>query len=224
MKATNVTAFETANIHGFLHQPAEATGHKLVLTHGAGNNCGAPLLIAVAAAFCDVGYAVLRCDLPFRQRRRFGPPSPKLSEEDRAGLKDAVIALRTAEPCKSTRTDSAGKIFLGGHSYGGRQASILAANEPECCDGLLLLSYPLHPPNKPHELRTVHFPNLQTPAVFVHGTVDPFGSIHEIRSAVDLLPAHRELVVIDGAGHDLARGNFDIRRLVVDAFEKFIDR
>ena len=215
MNSASVTSFETGTVRGFLHQPAEGNGHKLVLTHGAGNNCRSPLLIAIASAFCDAGYSVLRCDLPFRQRRPFGPPLPKFSADDQAGLKAAVIALRTAGP---------GKVFIGGHWYGGRQASMLAANEPECCDGVLLLSYPLHPPKKPHELRTAHLLNLQTPALFVHGTTDPFGSIDEMHSALQLIPAHTELVAVEGAGHDLARGNFDIKGLVVDAFGKLVCR
>ena len=224
MNSTSVTPFEAGTVRGFLHQPAEANGHKLVLTHGAGNNCRAPLLIAMANAFCDAGYSVLRCDLPFRQRRPFGPPLPKFSTDDQAGLKAAVIAVRTANAGKSVRTAGPGKVFLGGHSYGGRQASILAANEPECCDGLLLLSYPLHSPKKPHELRTAHLPNLQTPALFVHGTTDPFGSIDEMRCSLQSIPAHTELVAVEGAAHDLARGNFDIKGLVVDAFGQLVCR
>jgi uncharacterized protein len=79
-------------------------------------------------------------------------------------------------------------MFLGGHSYGGRQASMLAAEEPDLAAGLLLLSYPLHPPRRPARLRTAHFPKLTTPALFVHGTRDPFGSMDEMRAAVDSSP------------------------------------
>ena len=95
------------------------------------------------------------------------------------------------------------KIFLGGHSYGGRQSTILCAAEPELVSGLLLLSYPLHPPRKPDQLRTQHLPNLRTPSLFVHGTRDPFGSINEMRDACRLIPAKNELVEISGVGHDL---------------------
>jgi hypothetical protein len=110
-------------------------------------------------------------------------------------------------------------VLLGGHSYGGRQASILAAEEPELVDALLLFSYPLHPPGKPNQLRTDHFPKLTVPATFVHGTEDPFGSIEEMRSALHLIPAKTELVVIEGASHDLKRGKFDIDQLVVARFQ-----
>jgi predicted alpha/beta-hydrolase family hydrolase len=80
---------------------------------------------------------------------------------------------------------------------------MLAAEQPDLAGALLLLSYPLHPPGRPENLRTAHFPRLSTPAVFVHGTRDPFGSIDEMRAALDLIPAPHELIAIDGAGHDL---------------------
>jgi predicted alpha/beta-hydrolase family hydrolase len=85
----------------------------------------------------------------------------------------------------------------------------LAAEDEGVADGLLLLSYPLHPPKRPEQMRTAHFPNLHTPALFVHGTRDPFGSIDELRQALSLIPVRTELFVVEGAGHDLARGKID---------------
>jgi predicted alpha/beta-hydrolase family hydrolase len=96
-----------------------------------------------------------------------------------------------------------GPVFLGGHSYGGRQSSILVSENPGLVDGLLLLSYPLHPPRKPAQLRTAHLPKLHKPAFFVHGTRDPFGTIPEMKSALQLIPAAHALLEVDGAGHDL---------------------
>jgi hypothetical protein len=96
-----------------------------------------------------------------------------------------------------------GRLFLGGHSYGGRQGTLLAAGAPGLADGLLLLSYPLHPPKRPTELRTAHFPKLQTPALFVSGTRDGFGTIAEMTAALKLIPARTQLVAIEGAGHEL---------------------
>ena len=94
-------------------------------------------------------------------------------------------------------------MFLGGHSYGGRQSTMLCADHPDLVDGLLLLSYPLHPPRKPEQLRIQHLPKLQTPALFVHGTRDPFGTAEEVESALKLIPAKVRLLRIEGAGHDL---------------------
>jgi hypothetical protein len=199
-----MTAIEQGTIRGFLHEPASPRGDGLVLTHGAGANAKAPLLVAVADAFCEAGFFVLRCDLPFRQRRPFGPPPPATAAQDRAGLREAARFLRSR---------IGGKVILGGHSYGGRQATMLAAEESDVADALLLLSYPLHPPDKPVQLRTQHFPALRTPAFFVHGAKDPFGTVAEMEAALQLIPARTQLMVIGGAGHDLARGKFDLAAL-----------
>jgi predicted alpha/beta-hydrolase family hydrolase len=101
------------------------------------------------------------------------------------------------------RRFTAGKVFLGGHSYGGRQASMLAAGEPKLVENLLLLSYPLHPPKEPAKLRIEHLPSLQVPALFVHGTRDGFGAISEMERALALIPAPSELLPVECAGHEL---------------------
>jgi predicted alpha/beta-hydrolase family hydrolase len=191
-------------VRGFLHAPAGAQ-RGIVLTHGAGSNCEAPLLVAVATALSEAGFCVLRCDLPFRQERRSGPPRPGDAAADRDGLRKAAAFLRARV---------SGDHFLGGHSYGGRQASMLAAETPELAHGLLLLSYPLHPPNKPTQLRTAHFPSLKTPIVFVHGSADPFGAIPEMEAALALIRVAKRMLAIDGAGHDLLRGKFDMTEMV----------
>jgi predicted alpha/beta-hydrolase family hydrolase len=112
------------------------------------------------------------------------------------------------------------KVLLGGQSYGGRQATMLAAEEPSLVDALLPFSYPLHPPGKPAQLRTEHFPRIRVPVVFVHGTVDPFGSIRELEQAISAISAPVKLLRIEGAGHDLKRGLFDLG-VVVDALARF---
>src|SRR5215471_3933403 len=83
-------------IRGFLHTPERPNGQGIVLTHGAGGNAQAPLLRALSDTFTDAGFMVLRCDLPFRQTRSFGPPGPSDGARDRAGLKNAIAALRKA--------------------------------------------------------------------------------------------------------------------------------
>lgn len=205
MGTAEVTPFATPDVRGYLHRPSQADGRGIVLTHGAGGDCNAPLLVALAGAFCEAGMTVLRCDLPFRQRRPKGPPSPSTAAADRAGLRGAVLALRDTVP---------GPVLLGGQSYGGRQASMLAADEPDIAAALLLLSYPLHPPGKPERLRTQHFPRLEVPALFVQGTADPFGSIIELESAIAAIPASHRLLPIENAGHDLKRGRFDVAPII----------
>ena len=197
--------FAADGVAGFLHRAAGGAEAGLVLTHGAGGDCRMPLLVAVAAAFCEAGFDVLRCDLPFRQRRPKGPPSPSGAAADRAGLRQAVAALKA---------QGLRRIILGGQSYGGRQATMLAAEQPDLAAALLLFSYPLHPPGKPDRRRVEHFPGLRVPCVFVSGTADPFGAPAELRDAISLIPALTERITIDGAGHDLKRGRFDLAPVV----------
>ncbi len=179
---------------------------SLILTHGAGSNRNAPLLIALANALGELGRYVLRYDLPFRQERPHGPPRPGDAARDREGLRAEVLKIRESKP---------GQVWLGGHSYGGRQASILAAETPGLVDGLLLLSYPLHPPKKPEQLRTAHFPQLRTPAIFVHGSRDPFASLEELQQATALIPAETRLLELQGAGHELGRNYADLAKRIV---------
>ncbi len=181
-------------IRGFLHVPSASNGNGLILAHGAGSSAQAPLLVALSETFSGAGFTVLRIDLPFRQTRSFGPPSPATASRDRAGLKNSVLEMQKIV---------SGKVFLGGHSYGGRQSSMLCAEEPDLVAGLLLLSYPLHPPRKPEQQRTQHLPDLRTATLFISGTRDPFGSIPEIEKAIKMIPAKVKLVGVEGAGHDL---------------------
>jgi hypothetical protein len=203
---------------GFLHTPSNPGPDSLILTHGAGANCQAPLLIALAESFSASDLTVLRCDLPFRQERPHGPPI-RSAERDQAGLRAAVTAMRR----QASGGETASRIFLGGHSYGGRQASMLAASEPGLVDALLLLSYPLHPPRRPEQLRTQHFPQLQTPALFVSGVRDGFGSLAEMEAALKLIPARTELMSIPSAGHELLskRNRDELPTQVVAAFLSF---
>ena len=190
-------------VRGYLHVPETSNGTGLILTHGAGGNAQAPLLRALADTFSAAGVTVLRCDLPYRQARSFGPPGPADAARDRAGLKNAVVVLRTILDFARNQEKEKRNIFLGGHSYGGRQSSMLCAQEPELVSGLLLLSYPLHPPRRPEQQRTQHLPDLHTPTLFVHGSRDPFGSTEQLERALKMIPARTKLITIEGAGHDL---------------------
>ena len=181
-------------LRGVLHTPEHATGDGLALTHGAGSNAGAPLLVSLSRAFREAGLTVLRYDLPFRVARPSGPPFPAAAARDREGVARAVEALRQRVQ---------GRVFAGGHSYGGRQTAMIAAERPGMADGLLLLSYPLHPPKKPDQPRTAFFAEWRTPALFVHGTRDPFGTVEELRAALERIPARVDLLAVEGAGHDL---------------------
>jgi len=99
---------------------------------------------------------------------------------------------------------------------------MLAAEELGLVEGLLLLSYPLHPPRKPEQLRTGHFGQLQTPALFVNGTKDGFGTPDEMSAALRLIPAKTTLQMIEDASHDLMKGAFDIELKVISAYVDLI--
>jgi predicted alpha/beta-hydrolase family hydrolase len=200
-------------VRGVLHRAADSSGDFLVLTHGASGNANTALLITLAQVFASTGISALRCDLPYRQRRPHGPPSPANAKEDQAGLHRAVTLMKA---------QLAGRAFLGGSSYGGRQASLLAASHPGLVDGLLLLSYPLHPPGKPAQLRTIHFSDLRTPSLFVSGTKDVFGTVEELQAAIKLMPARTELVEIDGAPHGLSKPRTaDLAAIIRQKFLEF---
>lgn len=189
-------SFHHGAVRGVLHTPERPRGDAIVLTHGAGSNCQAPLLARLARDFAEAGYLVLRYDLPFRQQRSKGPPFPAAAARDREGVREAVAALRGM---------CSGRMIAGGHSYGGRQTAMAAAESGGLADALLLLSYPLHPPGQPAKKRTAFFGDLRTPALFVHGTNDPFGSPEELREAVAGIPARTDVLVVEGAAHDLKR-------------------
>lgn len=171
-------------------RPADAHS-ALVLTHGAGSNADAPLLTALSAPLAEHGWAVWRVNLAFRQKRPGGPPHPSGAAADRAGLAEAILHLQT---------ETGLPVFAGGHSYGGRQATMLAAEQPDLARALLILSYPLHPPAQPLKLRTEHLPSLRTPSLFVSGTRDDFGTPAELSSAL----AGRDLLLLEGQGHGLS--------------------
>jgi predicted alpha/beta-hydrolase family hydrolase len=115
---------------------------------------------------------------------------------DRKGLERAADSLRG---------EVAGPVYLGGSSYGGRQASMLAAEKANIAAGLLMLSYPLHPPGKPKALRTDHFGGIRAPMLFAHGSKDVFGSEQEMRAAMQLLNVPAELELFAGATHGLVQ-------------------
>ena len=173
-----------------------------------------PLLMALATSFSESAITVLRCDLPFRQLRPHGPPRRGSAERDQQGLRSAIEIMRKRVP---------GRVFLGGHSYGGRQASMLAASEPGLADALLLLSYPLHPPKRPTEMRTAHFASLRTGALFVHGMRDGFGTLDELKAALKLIPERTQLLPVEGAGHELIspRNRASLPQFITDSFNKF---
>ncbi len=145
----------------------------VVLTHGAGGNRDSPMLVRICDEWARHGYLAVRYNLPYRRRRPKGRRRTRRNPI-RRGIVEAIAWARGL---------GHGPVLAGGHSYGGRMTSMVAADEPlraDCADACS--PHPLHPPGKPERARTEHLPGITAPTVFTHGTADPFGTIDEIRA------------------------------------------
>jgi uncharacterized protein len=179
----------------------------LLLTPGAGADRDHHTLVAIETALAPL--PVARVDFPYRREGRRAPDrAPKLIAcivEEAA----ALAAFESIEPAS---------IVLGGRSMGGRICSMAVA-EGLPAAGLVLVSYPLHPPGKPEKLRTEHLPALQVPCLFVSGTRDPFGTPDELEAATAAIPGPVTHVWIENGRHDL-RGKDSV---VVEAVSEWLD-
>lgn len=194
-------------IAGIAHQPDGVPHGVVALTHGAGGSRESPLLQQVCEQWARRGWLAVRYNLPYRRRRPTGPPSG-LAATDQAGIAEAIALCRSF-------TD--GPLIAGGHSYGGRQTSMVVAAGQAPVDMLTLFSYPLHPPGKPNRPRIEHLPNITVPTVFTHGTSDPFGTPAQLRDAAALVGAPTKVVEIAGARHDLGSKTLNVAELAVAA-------
>jgi predicted alpha/beta-hydrolase family hydrolase len=194
-------------IAGVVHKPDGTPTGVVVLTHGAGGSRESPLLQQVCDEWARRGWLAVRYNLPYRRRRPTGPPSGSAAT-DRAGIVEAITLCRDLAD---------GPLIAGGHSYGGRQTSMVVAADEAQVDVLTLFSYPVHPPGKPERPRTEHLPDITVPTVFTHGTSDPFGTLAEVCAAAAMTCAPTEVVEITGARHDLGSKTLDVAGLAVDA-------
>jgi len=201
-------------IAGVAHEPDGAPKGIAVLTHGAGGSRESPMLQRVCDEWARRGWLAVRYNLPYRRRRPKGPPSGSAAT-DQAGIVEAL------ELCRGLAD---GPLIAGGHSYGGRQTSMVVAAKRASPDVLTLFSYPVHPPGKPERARTGHLPDITVATVFAYGTSDPFGTPAEVRDAAALIAAPTELVEITGARHDLGSKTLDVAALAVDAALRLLTR
>ncbi|WP_156687766.1 alpha/beta hydrolase family protein [Mycobacterium sp. Marseille-P9652] len=200
-------------IAGLAHEPDGKPSGVVVLTHGAGGNRDSPLLQQLCDEWARRGWLAVRYNLPYRRRRPTGPPSGSAAA-DREGIVEAITLCRGLVD---------GPLIAGGHSYGGRQTSMVVADGGAPVDLLTLFSYPVHPPGKPERARIEHLPGIAVPTVFTHGTSDPFGTPEELRAAAALIPAPTEVVEIAGARHDLRSKTLDVPALAVDAALRLVE-
>ena len=179
----------------------------LVLTHGAGGDRDQHTLVALAEGLAPL--AVERINFPYRNQGRRPPDrAPKL-----------LAFLREEIPAIAARlgTDT-GRLVLGGRSMGGRMCSMAVA-EGMPAAGLVLLSYPLHPPKKPENLRTAHFPEIDVPCLFISGDRDPFGSPEEFDRHLPAIKGPVTVVWLEGERHDPRKADVDIIGVVANWLE-----
>lgn len=200
-------AWADGEVSAALTGPSDARA-VCTLAHGAGGNLDDPMLVALAERLADEGIAVLRFNFPYREAGRRAPGSQKQSE----GCYRAVV---------SWAREHAPRVFCGGKSYGGRIATHVAADGAQM-DGLVLLSYPLHPPGKPERLRDAHLADVGAPMLVVQGTRDAF-------AAGDLLERTFEgratIVRIEGGDHSLrvkGRPASDVQDEIAGAVVTFV--
>jgi uncharacterized protein len=176
----------------------------LLLTPGAGSDSSHPALRAIETALAPL--PVARVDFPYRKEGRKTPDrAPKLiaSLREEAAVLVAQARIRPAS------------LALGGRSMGGRMCSMAVA-EGLPARALVLISYPLHPPGKPDNLRVEHFPQLDLPCLFVSGTKDPFGSPDELETHAKAIPGDVTHLWIEGGGHDFKRHDAEVAGAIKD--------
>lgn len=174
----------------------------LLLTPGAGSDRDHHTLVAIEEGVAPL--PVCRLDFPYRREGRKAP--------DRAPKLIAAVVEAVGDLTGRTGVDPE-RVVLGGRSMGGRICSMAVA-EGLASKGLVLISYPLHPPGKPERLRVEHFPRLNLPCLFISGTRDPFGTPEELTAAVEAIPGPVTIEWVEGARHDLSGADEAITAIV----------
>lgn len=165
----------------------------LLLAHGAGGGADHRTLVALEDHVEGrMGIPVQRMEFGYRAAgRRFPDRAPKLIAEVRAEAE--AFAAQIGAP--------AGGLVLGGRSMGGRMCSMAVAEGLDAA-GLVLLSYPLHPPGRPERLRVEHFGAVDVPTLVVNGDRDPFGTPEELERELAAVAGPVTLKLLEGQRHD----------------------
>ena len=167
--------------------PIEASWATVVLAHGAGAGYRHPFLLGFTNGLAALGIATVRFNFPYLEagRRMPGPASH-------------AIATWSAVMAFATELSGEAPVWAAGKSYGGRMASMAAAEGAISPAGLVYLGYPLHPPGDPAKARVAHLPDVTQPQLFVEGTNDPFIDPH--------VAARRGCRLVSGRDHRVDRG------------------
>ncbi len=161
----------------------------LLLTHGAGRGADQHTLVALEEG---LDLPVRRVEFGYRREgRRFPDRAPKLIAEVRSAAQAFAADLGTATA----------RLVLGGRSMGGRMCSMAVA-EGLPAAGLVLLSYPLHPPGKPEKLRVEHFSGMDVPTLLVNGDRDPFGTPEEFEAHLSAISGEVTMHWLESQGHN----------------------
>lgn len=152
---------------------------------------------------------VSRADFPYRKAgKSFPDKAPVLVQ----CVKDEVRAFAASLGVETS------SLVIGGRSMGGRMCSMAVADvdDPLEVAGLVLVSYPLHPPRKPDALRIEHLPRVCVPTLCISGTKDEFGTQEELSDAFEVVPATVTWSWIENARHELARKDANVAAIVGD--------
>lgn len=187
-----------------------------VMGHGAGGNMSDRSMLAAANALRKRGFGVVRFNFVYKEKGSGRPdPMPKCMN-----VVAAVVERARAEL-------SPKKVVIGGRSFGGRAASMLAA-EGFAVDGLLLLAYPLHPEGAPEKLRDAHLPNIRVPVLCFNGTRDGLCTPEIMERVVQTVTAPWNMHWLQGADHSFhvlkssGRTDADVLAEVGDVSEKWV--
>ena len=177
----------------------------VVLFPGAGSSSTHTSLVAMEDALSPI--PVARHDFPYRLA---GKPFPDKAPVLIASVKDHVRAFA------ESLVVSTSKIVIGGRSMGGRMCSMAIADEEDPLEvaGLVLVSYPLHPPKKPDTLRIEHLPRVTVPTLCVSGTKDNFGTPEELEAAFSVVPGDVTWSWIDNGRHELAKADAEVAQRI----------
>lgn len=174
----------------------------VLLTPGSGGSADHLTLIDLEQQLkARLGLEVVRYDFAYR---RAGKKSPGRADRLVGELAE-VVAQHAAD-----RGIETGSVVIGGRSMGGRVCSMAVA-EGLAAAGLLLLSYPLHPPGKPESTRVAHWPQIAVPSLFVSGDNDPFGRPDEFDREFPALAQAPAAVWLEGGAHDPKRKDQRVR-------------
>lgn len=170
----------------------------LILGHGAGAPQSSAWMTQTARGLATRGIDVVTFNFPYSELRKSVP--------DRTEVLEATY-VATIQAVRARPALAANRLFIGGKSMGGRMASHVASKWEEPAGpggplaGLIFFGYPLHPPGKPQQQRSVHLPLIKAPMLFIQGSRDAFGSADELQAVLANLPAKAMLAVVDGGDH-----------------------